>query len=286
MTRIKDMTGQTFGRLTVIGYEGIKGGKAAWRCHCECGGRFVAIGAELRDGRRKSCGCLSREERSKRMQKDITGQAFGRLTAISVVGQDGRGQVVWLCRCECGEKVQAVATKLIQGRKQSCGCLVRERLVEVNRTHGMSGTPIYAVWTGAIGRCHNPNHAAYARYGKRGITVCPAWRASFDAFYEHVSQLQRFGEPGLELDRIDNDRGYAPGNVRWVTGKANSNNRSSSRPVTLRGQTKTLADWCEQLGLHYSTAAWRLRKGWSPERALTEAPDPMKSRAGRGLKST
>jgi hypothetical protein len=73
-----------------------------------------------------------------------------------------------------------------------------------------------------IRRCENPNDQAYPRYGGRGITVCPEWRADFAAFLRDVG---RRPNPELSIDRIDNDRGYEPGNVRWATAKQQANNR-------------------------------------------------------------
>lgn len=149
------------------------------------------------------------------------------------------------------------------------------------RTHGMSRTPMYVLWTAIIQRCTNPHHARYADYGGRGITICDQWRYDFTAFYRHVGDRP----PGKSIDRIDNDRGYEPSNLRWVTRRVNDRNRSSNRHLTHQGETLTVAEWCERLGLPRDTVGKRLASGWSDEEALStpvraKAPNGAGARAG------
>lgn len=74
----------------------------------------------------------------------------------------------------------------------------------------------YSALVNAIHRCHNTEHAAFHNYGERGIHVCEDWRGKdgFDKFLSHIGEKP---SADLTLDRIDNDRGYEPGNVRWAT---------------------------------------------------------------------
>ena len=76
-----------------------------------------------------------------------------------------------------------------------------------------------------IQRCTNPNQIRFKDYGGRGIKVCDEWLNSFEAFYDHVSQLPHFGEEGYSLDRINNNGNYEPGNVRWATAAEQVKNR-------------------------------------------------------------
>lgn len=77
-----------------------------------------------------------------------------------------------------------------------------------------------------IRRCYNPSHHKYHRYGGRGITVCEEWRNSFDAYYQHVTSLEGYGDPNKpSLDRIDNDGDYCPDNLRWASHETQNNNR-------------------------------------------------------------
>ena len=79
--------------------------------------------------------------------------------------------------------------------------------------HGMYGTRVYRTWNMMIQRCHNERNPNFKHYGGRGIVVCDQWRKSFAAFYADVGDRPE----GKSLDRIDNDRGYEPGNCRWAT---------------------------------------------------------------------
>lgn len=125
--------------------------------------------------------------------------------------------------------------------------------------------PRYEVWRGMLQRCLNPAHQAYARYGGRGITVCNRWRRSFADFCADVGQRP----DGGTLDRIDNDRGYEPGNVRWVTRQAQAQNRRDNRVLTAFGKSRCIIEWARELGVSYQAIDGRLRRGWTLERAVS-----------------
>lgn len=163
----------------------------------------------------------------KHYRKDITGKKFGRLTAIEYVGKNNTNHSLWLCQCECGEKKIIVLGSLTGGRTRSCGCLDYEKhLTNPNRkTHGMCSTRAYRIWKGMKNRCCNPNTDDYKYWGARGITVYPAWENDFMEFYNYVSVLPHFNEPGYSLDRINVNGNYEPGNVRWATAKQQNENK-------------------------------------------------------------
>jgi hypothetical protein len=138
--------------------------------------------------------------------------------------------------------------------------------------HGLSGTVEYRAWTNMIWRCRLGRH-----YLDRGITVCPEWEHDFLAFLAHVGPKP---SSELTLDRIDNDRGYEPGNVRWATvseqnrNKRNPNPPLGSRLLTYAGETLTLDEWATRTGLKRGTIRNRIVKfRWSVEDALTVRPD-------------
>ena len=93
-------------------------------------------------------------------------------------------------------------------------------------THGKRETPEYRIWGDIIQRCLNKKDTGYKNYGGRGITMCERWRNSFVAFYHDMGR-----RPFLkaEVDRIDNNGNYEPGNCHWVTHKANCNNTRRNR---------------------------------------------------------
>src|SRR5580704_3901661 len=86
--------------------------------------------------------------------------------------------------------------------------------------HGMAGTRTHASWSKMLGRCRNPTDPSYSRYGGRGISVCQAW-FTFDGFLADMGERPT----GTSLDRIDNARGYEPGNCRWATPAEQSQNK-------------------------------------------------------------
>lgn len=192
--------------------------------------------------------------------KDITGQRFGRLIVLSYSGSGSGSR--WLCRCDCGTEKEVSGSHLRSGKTKGCGC------VRVgNLRHGLRGNPIWGAWWGMIKRCEYPSESNYERYGGRGIRVCERWRSSVEAFYADMGDRP----DGCELDRIDTNGNYEPENCRWVTRKENCRNRRSNHYVTAFGETRCLAEWQEKTGINWSTISGRLRNGWTPERAVTEA---------------
>lgn len=189
----------------------------------------------------------------KTVKNDLTGQRFGRLTAIGI---DDRGtrKTYFLCVCDCGTVKSIRADSLLSGAVRSCGCMKREQdklNLAGNHSHGMSGTRLYKIWQGMKKRCYNKHDARYSRYGGRGITVCAEWKDSFPAFYAWA--IRNGYADDLTIDRIDNDKGYAPNNCRWATVQEQCRNRDTNIKITIGNATKGLAEWCEIFDVDYST---------------------------------
>lgn len=127
-------------------------------------------------------------------------------------------------------------------------------------------------------RCNDPKADRYSRYGGRGISACERWN-SYDAFYEDMG----LRPTGCTLERLNRDLPYGPDNCVWATNKEQANNTSANRRMTHLGRTKTMAQWCDELALPYSTVRARLRRGWSDEAALATPVRPARSRQGRPL---
>lgn len=209
---------------------------------------------------------------------DLTGQRFGRLVAtLYVRGNAASPGSRWLCECDCGKSRTVSANSLRGGHTQSCGCLRLERqraAASAMARHGMSTTPVYAVWTTMIARCHNPKSRDFAAYGARGIHVCERWR-DFAHFYADMGDRPA----GRSIDRINNALGYEPGNCRWATAGEQVRNSSRARLVLIDGKSQCVLDWCAELGISLDTVRTRLSKGWEVKRALLTAPNASKSRS-------
>lgn len=198
--------------------------------------------------------------------KDISGQKFGRLTALYRLHNYHKKGTYWLCICECGNFTEIWLPNLQRGASKSCGCLQREQATKANRTHKKSNTHLYYIWRSMRYRCYNKHTKAYKNYGGRGIAVCSEWKDNFMAFY-NWSMANGYND-NLTIDRIDNDKNYSPNNCRWVDRKQQGRNRRSNILITINGETHCLIEWCEILGLKYNTVNTRIRRGWCIEKAL------------------
>jgi hypothetical protein len=177
---------------------------------------------------------------------DLTGQRFGRLLVVAFAGLDATKQARWLVRCDCGHERTVLGEHLRRGYTTSCGCLRREHARVRTRalwadperrrqlgfpTEAMSRRPEYGVWADMRRRCSNPRNKAWKWYGARGVHVCPRWQRSFEAFLADMGERP---SPRLTLQRVDNDRGYMPGNCRWATWTEQASNRRRPRPKVTR----------------------------------------------------
>lgn len=129
----KDLTGQTFGRLTALRYVG----RSRWECKCDCGNVCTVQTCNLTNGHTQSCGCIAKEQSAINgaKVKDLTGQRFGKLVAIRYLGKS-----CWELECDCGNLTTAHQGNLHKGQKTSCGCAVS--LDNANRKNIVGGTNV------------------------------------------------------------------------------------------------------------------------------------------------
>lgn len=177
--------------------------------------------------------------------QNLSGERYGRLTALHFVGHIRRGEILaraWLCRCDCGTEVIITHNNLYSGNSKSCGCLRTE--IRRSKKGGKDRPPEYRVWIAMRERCNNPNCKTYKDYGARGITVCERWD-DFDLFMQDMGSRP----DGCTLDRINNSGNYSPENCRWATGIEQGSNKRNNVLVTWRDQTKTIAQWARYFGI-------------------------------------
>lgn len=117
---------------------------------------------------------------------DLSGQRFGRLTVIEIVGSNKHKQIIWRCICDCGNETFVTATSLNQGNVRSCGCLRRDTTRANKTIHGHRYERLYGIWKHMNKRCYNVNDKAYNRYGARGIYICDDWRDNYESFRDLI----------------------------------------------------------------------------------------------------
>jgi hypothetical protein len=198
---------------------------------------------------------------------DISGEKFGRWTAIKRVGTKAGG-ALWLCKCDCGKIGEVRSNALRSGKSKSCGCynldVRREVCVKRNTKHGHAKrgnkSRAYKIWDNLKLRHHKKSY--------RDVGICPRW-AHFQNFLEDMGEPP---SPKHTLDRINNTEGYSPGNCRWATMKEQQNNRTNNRIIIAFGESRTLQQWSEEFGIDGRTISARIQRGWPVEKALTEEP--------------
>ena len=124
---------------------------------------------------------------------------------------------------------------------------------------------IYSCWMNMRHRCMRPAHPEYPRYGGRGISVCERW-ADFETFLTDMGEKPN----GLSIDRINNDGNYEPSNCRWSTQHEQNENRRDTRKLFYQGRTLTICEWSKVTGIRRMTLYFRVYRGWSVERLLTQ----------------
>lgn len=251
--------GTRVGKLTLL--TRLPGSK--WKCKCDCGNQTVVKASHLKDGHTKSCGCLK--------SPDLTGRRFGMLTVIERAPnyQKGKSQHRrWRCRCDCGSESIHMASVLLRGDANSCGCNKATINAGAHRTHGGSNTLLYRRWRTMIGRCADTSKKHASVYLNRGITVCEEWlgQNGFNNF--RAWALSHDYSPELTIDRIDNDKGYSPDNCRWISEKDQHSNTRRNVWLQYKGNKYLIPQLAAFTGIAEETLRSRIRYGWSVERAV------------------
>lgn len=215
--------------------------------------------------------------------KDLTGKVFNRLKVISFAGyfphspNSKKKEARWFAECSCDKSILVSGDSLTSGNTKSCGCLSIERASIRGEEHHnykygcIENNKLYRLWSHMKERCGNSPSILKKRmskfYTKKGITVCDEWINDFSAFKKWAEENGYSDK--LQIDRIDNNKGYSPSNCRFVTPKENCRNKSNNNLITYDGKTMCLTEWAEFLNIRVDTLYHRLKLGMRLDKALT-----------------
>lgn len=196
---------------------------------------------------------------------EVIGQKYGRLIVQRLAGMDQSHKSTVEVICECGQVLVVRLNNLRTGTTKSCGCLGLEAIKRRSTKHGLSHDDRFQVWVDMHKRCYSVRCPSYPNYGGRGITVHESWHHTPEKFFVDMGKRPH----GYTLDRVDNDKGYGPGNCRWASMSEQQNNKRTNINLEWEGLTKTISEWSRYLGIHKSTIHGRYVSGMDVGRVLS-----------------
>lgn len=191
------------------------------------------------------------------------GGTYGYWTTLERVAGTKFHSPKWVCRCVCGTVKTVAAGSLASSSSQSCGC---SRIPNAKIGNKKSRTPLGVVWRNMMARCYRPDNENFNYYGGRGISVYLPWH-DFETFEKAVGPHPG---KGFSLDRIDNDKGYFPENVKWSTLAEQGRNKRSNVLIEFRGKSMCQKDWASELGVTNSHLYERRLKGLTGTEAIED----------------
>lgn len=254
--KIHNLTGQKFGRLSVIREAGrAKNRNVYWLCRCDCGKKKTIVSSSLLTNHTKSCGCLKKEKFI-----NLIGQRFGKLIVLKRVKKNKSINLLWLCVCSCGKRTIVMSKNLRKGNTKSCGCSHFKH--GYNEKGKRSGT--YGSWCGMKSRCNNKNNPSFKNYGGRNrpITVCKRWSNKKNGFINFLKDMGKRPE-NKTLDRINNNLGYFKKNCRWATKIQQARNTRKNIKISINEKKYLLVEVAEKYGLKPETVLYRLNRNIS-----------------------
>ncbi len=207
------------------------------------------------------CACGGTGKKQKIIAKTklkTVGERFGIVTVTKLLGRDQNGVLSYEYRCDCGNIGKSSRSNLI-GRNssvRSCGCLKRKATSKRNRTHGLSKTPEYEIWSGIKKRCFNSRYKDFKYYGGRGIGMSPRW----NHFINFLKDMGKRPSKKHGVDRINNNGDYSPENCRWAIHETQMNNTRRNVYVSYMGKKMTMAQYAKAKGINYERARLKFHK--------------------------
>ena len=176
------------------------------------------------------------------VRPDLSGQTFGHWSVIGKAENDENRKGRWLCKCDCGTERVVAGYLLTRATKpsRSCGCQPKHFV------HGLWNTPTMSSWRHMKARCEDPSDKDYERYGAQGRKV------TFQRIEDLVAEIG-LRPPGTTIDRIDNDLGYEPGNVRWAPPDVQAINRG---PKPLHAPWPEWSVDCDDKDIEFALYSW------------------------------
>lgn len=204
---------------------------------------------------------------------DIVGKKFNRLLVLSFDHSKphpnpSKGNFYYYkCQCECGNITIVKRERLINFETKSCGCYGKEIRKKILATKRILSHRLYRIWQGMKNRCYNPKNIKYYCYGGRGIIICDEWKNDFNIFYDWA--IANGYKNNLSIERINVNGNYEPSNCTWANAKKQANNRTSNHPIFYNNERHSISEWAEILKINRSTLWYRIKRGWTIERAFT-----------------
>lgn len=197
---------------------------------------------------------------------EMIGKQFERLTVVGFHGKTSDRKLIWECVCSCGNHTTATGIALRTGQKRSCGCLRDESTAARFTKHGMRESREYSIWQNMKNRCSDPKNLKFAYYGGKGVSVCPEWSDSFENFFRDMGECPT----DYTIERMNNNRGYEPGNCVWASRKQQARNRRTNRFIEYQGRHITVSELAEGRTISPETLLSRIKSGWEMDRALNQ----------------
>lgn len=241
-----------------------------YTCECLlCGKIFDRRIYTVKYGKHQNCGCKS-------LEYDLTDKRFDKVVAIRPLGLNNHKEMVWECKCDCGNITNKTSYQLRKGQYNQCKDCAKQQISIKSRKYMLSLNTkenneipeniaykdykkLYSIYTNVKTRCYNQNNENFNRYGIRGVVMCDEWLNDFQKFYDWA--ISNGFDKNLTLDRIDNNGNYEPSNCRWADRRTQSNNRRTNRIIEYNGETDTMANWSRKLNIPYYYIQYRINKG-------------------------
>lgn len=260
------------GALTIL-YKSPDDNSVKWICRCDCGNIVQRNESSLKNAIRKSrfstCGCMVRELND--TKRSIVGMDFTFFTVkhfnietnIYICNNNNDDFILTpkqLCRRLANLENRLEVLNRRKNLAKACGCNNYEEYVK-------QSIRLHHLLVLMKNRCYDANNQYYKYYGKKGITICDEWKDNPNKFVEWA--LTNGYNESLQIDRIDNNKGYCPENCKWSSRIEQANNKSNNSYISYNNEIKTLSTWCRDLGLNYKKTHARLKYlGWSIEKAF------------------